>query len=146
MKKIERITKRIKEDKNLLKNIDDAFFGVIDDKIGYFIEHVESYIKAIKENRMFCVIQHVSGSGMTRWLSFASCERGQKRYWFRNYFSLFNCLGYSYNEKWDAFKVEGCGMDMIFATNYNNFYDFVRLGFVTEKQAESLRQNTPTTF
>ena len=113
----------------------------------YFFACAKSYIKAVKENRMICNIEHVSKSGMSRYLTFKYMERSQydkKRYNLLNTYFLFKHLGYRYNKNHEAFYVGGCGMNMVFHTNYCNIHDFYRLGFISKKECAALSQNTPS--
>jgi hypothetical protein len=138
MKKIERITKKIEANKELMKNIEAISFFSVE----AFIEHAIDYIEAIKKRSMFCVIDSVSSSGMSRVIHFHSWSKC----YYRNYWSLFKALGFSEISNSGAFRVYGCGMDMIFHTNYTNMHNFQRLGFISKKQCESLAQNTPQVF
>lgn len=107
-----------------------------------FKKDVVTYIKAIKERRMMCSIHSVSSTGMSRVISFHSCEKSKGGYYYRNYMQFFMTLGYQRTK--DHFRIHGCGMDMIFHTNYSNMHTFHRLGFLTKKECEHLAQQTPT--
>ena len=113
-----------------------------------FLKDAKSYIKAIQERRMLCVVESVSNSGMSRNLKFHSCEKNKntKSFYFRNYTLLFKTLGYTQVKNSYAFRVNGCGMDMIFHTNYSNIRHFLHLGIINKKQAEKLEQMTPSNF
>ena len=114
-----------------------------------FLQHAKEYIKAIKEGRMFCVIDSISSSGMSRNIHFHSAEKASGRknqFWFRQYWALFTALGYSKGNNHNNFRISGCGMDMIFYTNYTNMHRFERLGIITKKECKVLAQMTPTTF
>lgn len=107
-----------------------------------FIKQANSYIKAIKENRMFCIIKSVSSSGMSRKIAFYSTERNKNTH--TNYILLFNKLGYKESRNnYGYFIVNGCGMDMIFHTHNSIIKDLNRLGFISKKQCEILVQQTP---
>ena len=97
---------------------------------------------------MMCIIHKVSASGMSRTISFHECAKGQgqKRHYYLQFWSLFDMLGYRKARNCDAFVVYGCGMDMIFNTNYNNMHEFKRLGIISKKDCDKLSQMTPTSF
>lgn len=123
--------------KDILKRINKMSYVDIED----LNRNTESYINAIAENRMFCVIHSVSSSGMNRNLSFLSFNVADNRGSLRNYHTLFELLGYK--EGKEGFKISGCGMDMVFATNYNNIRDFERLGMISKEDSKRLQQMTP---
>ena len=102
------------------------------------------YLKAIKENRMLCTIPHVSKSGMSRVIKFTECSKGKTRYNFLNFNMLFLALGYKRNKNHEGYNISGCGMDMIFHTNYSIIHKLCRLGFINKKECEVLAQATPT--
>lgn len=115
-----------------------------------FLKDAKSYISAIKDGRMINSIGSVSSSGMSRTMKFLSCERskyqhGQKNY-YRNYFAFFVALGHNKPNNSDFFRVNGCGMDMVFSTNYNNIHQLKYWGIITKKQADKLCQQTPNTI
>lgn len=110
-----------------------------------FLKDALQYIKAIKERRMICNIISVSNSGMSRNMKFLSCEKSKhdkSGYWYSNYFAFFKALGYT--EAKEGFRINGCGMDMVFATNYNNIHNLKNIGLITEDECKSLAQMTPT--
>ena len=141
MKTTEKIIAAIKKQKSL-----DQYINNPKNYMSYesFIKECLQYIKAIKERRMVCHIHRVSSSGMSRTLAFHSCEKNRKTndFWYSNYFSLFTALGYT--RAGDVFRVHGCGMDMVFHTNYSNIHTFEGLGIINKKQCERLAQMTPT--
>ena len=140
MKKQESILAKIAADKELSKAMG---------KISYydterFISDCQDYVAAIKSGRMLCVIGSVSSSGMSRTIKFSSCEKGKERSWYRNYNCLFLSLGYTEAKKgWGYFRIGGCGMDMVFHTNYSIIHDLCRFGFITKKECDSYAQMTP---
>ena len=143
-KKIESIIKKLENDKAIQKNI--ASINYVSNES--FIEHAFDYIKAIKQNRMICNIASVSNSGMSRTIKFLSCEKSNDKnrpFYYRNYWTLFKILGYKESRaNRDCFTVSGCGMDMIFETNYSIIHKLHRLGFISKKQCEILAQQTPS--
>lgn len=134
------VIKNIQANKELIKNIEKLNYYNVEQ----FISDAKTYIKAIKEERMICIIKKVSASGMSRNLKFLSAERGKdKRFYHRQYIYLFTALGYKEVERTGTFKINGCGMDMVFNTNYNIIRDLKRLGFITDEVCRRLAQKTP---
>lgn len=141
MKNIETIKANLVSNKEFNKNL--AKLRYYDTE--RFISDAEIYLNATKERRMFCIIHSVSKSGMSRTLSFHSCEIGDKGAYYRNFNCLFIALGYS-ETKDGYFRINGCGMDMVFNTNYNIIHDLKRLGFIDKDECENLAQITPVKF
>ena len=137
----------MKAKQTILNNIKKELNLCNDDSV-HFFNCVKEYIKAIKETRMICNIEHVSSSGMTRHLKFNYLEKNKytKKYNLLNTYFIFKSLGYKYNKNHNAFTVYGCGMDMVFDTNYTNIHTFKRLGFLSEKECQKLSQSTPVTI
>jgi hypothetical protein len=140
MKNIEAIKVNISKEINFAKlnyyNIDN------------FISDSKEYISAIREGRMINSIGSVSGSGMSRTIKFLACykNRERKQYYYRNFFAFFKSLDFSPVKDSDYFRINGCGMDMIFHTNYTIIHRLKRIGFITKKQCERLSQMTPNTI
>lgn len=111
-----------------------------------FTKDAKRYIKAIKEGRIICLIASVSKSGMSRTIRFMECKKaeGINKYYYLNYNQFFRALGYS--QAGDNFRIGGCGMDMIFHTNYTNIRNLHRMGFLNKKDCDKLAQETPTTI
>ena len=65
-----------------------------------------------REQEIFCIIRHVSQSGMTRHISFFCIVDNQPRF-LNGYISDY--LDYRMNKHYDAIVVGGCGMDMAFS-------------------------------
>ena len=143
MKKLERLTANILKDKELTKKINSEPYSGIED----FIRNAQRYIRAIKEGRMCCIIDKVSASGMSRTLKFVECN-GTKSggFGYYNFYLLFKILGFEKVRDSDCFRVHGCGMDMVFHTNYTIIHKLHRLGFINNKQCDHLAQQTPTTI
>jgi len=109
-----------------------------------FVEDAVSYIKAIKSGRMLCIIHSVSNSGMSRVLSFKACEKSKTGYNYRQFAFMFKVLGYTETKKYSSqFRVSGCGMDMVFHTNYSIIHDLYRMGLINKKECSTLSQKTP---
>jgi len=112
-----------------------------------FIDHAERYIKASREHGIFCSIGSVSASGMSRTMKFFHVEKGKyngkPRYCMLNFWILFKVLGFRSAKDIDYFVIGGCGMDMVFATNYAIIHRLCRLGFIGSKECDVLAQRTP---
>lgn len=129
----------------LSKDLTKAISKVSYYDVDAFISDAKDYISAVKEGRMLCVVVSVSNSGMSRTLKFNSCEKGKNNnFWYRQYNGLFEALGYKPTKNRDGFRVNGCGMDMVFYTNYSIIHQLMREGFITKNECEVLAQLTPT--
>ena len=140
MLKVERITRNIEKNTELIKKINKESYYTVDQ----FINDVNSYINAVKDGRILYNVERVSQSGMSRLINVMSCEKADKnyyrKYYYRTYCQMFLALGYNVNKK-GLVRVSGCGMDMRFATNYDLIMTFFnKLGFINKKQCETLRQ------
>jgi len=114
---------------------------------GIFIENANRYIKAIKQGRVLCNIESVAASGMSRNLKFMECSgTAKKGFNYLNFYSLFKTLGFSNARNSNAFRVSGCGMDMVFHTNYTIINNLYHIGFINKKECSILAQRTPTTI
>jgi hypothetical protein len=113
-----------------------------------FIQDANQWIKAIKEGRVICSVISVAKSGMSRKLRFLSFESSvnEGRSWYRQYYSMMQVLGFKWNQKDYCITVGGCGMNMIFHTNYTIMHQLKSMGFITYEECESLAQQTPTTI
>ena len=137
---IQKVTANINADKEISKAISSNEYYSTEQ----FISDAKTYIKAIKDGRMLCIIKSVSSSGMSRKLAFNSCECNKTRSSYRSYLGLLSTLGYKFKDREYSFTVHGCGMDMVFNTNYVIMHRFKRLGLITAKECEVLAQKTPT--
>ena len=139
MKKIERIKTRIESDKDIMRRINKEKYYSIED----LIADIQTYINAVKSGRILYDVITVSKSGMSRTIRITSCEKeksGKNRHYYRQYQRMLGVLGetvvgYSY-----TIRVHGCGMNMLFSTNYNLMHTFCRLGFISKKQCKELAQ------
>ena len=137
------ILNNVNSNKELQKNFKKLYGFTSED----FIRNAERYIKACKENRIFCIIHSVSKSGMSRKLSFKEANfNNEGKGYFLNFTALFTALGYSERNKDGKFTVNGCGMDMVFHTNYSIIHNLYNLGMLTKEECDTLAQNTPTKF
>lgn len=113
-------------------------------EVDQFTQSAKRYIKAIKQGRVICNIESVSASGMSRNLKFMECNGTIKKgFQFLNFFKLFKDLGFKTGRNSNAFKISGCGMDMVFHTNYTIIHQLHQLGFLTKKECDVLSQKTP---
>jgi hypothetical protein len=142
MKKLEKIEANIRKDKKLLKRIESIDYY----SVNLFVADSIRYMRAIREGRMINTIQSVSKSGMSRTIKFIECSRDKNRYSYMQFWSFFSALGYSEVKRTGYFRITGCGMDMIFHTNYNNIHRLHRLGFISQKECNYLAQQTPITI
>lgn len=125
---------------DLQKNIDALSYYDLEQ----FEQDARAYIAAIKQRRMLCRIHSVSASGMSRTISFHSCEIGKSGDgWYRQYYCLFIALGFSRVKNERYFRINGCGMDMVFDTNYRIIHNLGRLGYLDKKDVDDLAQMTP---
>lgn len=142
-KKLAAITQNINNDKEIMKKINANTYTSVEG----FIDNAIRYINAIRERRMICNIESVSSSGMSRTIKFLSCEFNTKEKFasYTNYYTLFKHLGFTeQRSKNGGFTIGGCGMDMIFHTNYTIIHKLARLGFIDKETCEKLAQCTPT--
>jgi hypothetical protein len=109
-----------------------------------FLSDANQWIKAIEQGRVICSVVSVSKSGMSRKLKFLSFEpnKNSERGYYRQYNTMLKTLGYKLKDY--CITVKGCGMDMIFHTNYIIIHDFKRMGIITDEQCKTLCQMTPT--
>jgi hypothetical protein len=111
-----------------------------------FIDHAKRYIKAIKDNRVICSIGSVSKSGMSRTIKFVELAKNDTsgQHQVLNFYQFFEALGYSPVKNSDYFRIGGCGMDMIFYTNYQIMNDLRRIGLISKDECSTLSQKTPS--
>lgn len=133
------VIKRIEIDKELMKNINNNKYYTSE----MFLSDAQQYIKAVNSGRMICIIKKVSPSGMSRNLKFMSAEGKKSEHYHRQYINLFLAMGYKEVENTGTFRINGCGMDMVFATNYNIINKLIRLGILREEIGKVLAQKTP---
>lgn len=140
MKTKNEILENIKADKEIQKALKKLSYSTEED----FYNSAIRYIEAVRKNRIICSIASVSRSGMSRQIKFIEASHGEKRTNWLNFYILFKCLGYTEARgNRDYFTISGCGMDMIFHTNYTNIHRLGRLGFLTPEEVQNLAQNTP---
>lgn len=109
-----------------------------------FYNDAVRYIQSVKQNRMMCNIHSVSRSGMSRNLRFFEMDGNKKEgYRIYTFYAFFLSLGFKKVNDNDAFRIYGCGMDMVFHTNYTIIHELHHLGFLSKKQCAKLAQKTP---
>jgi len=133
----------IKEIETIIKGYNKKNEYKID--IETFINNAKRYIKAIKENRMICAIGSVSKSGMSRNIKFVELAKSDTsdKHQLYNFYQFFDVLGYTKVKDSDYFRIGGCGMDMIFHTNYTIIHNLKSIGLVSVDECKTLSQNTP---
>ena len=129
--------KKIQLTKEMIKRLENETYYTQE----YFIQDCKDYIKAIKEGRMLYLVDTVSNSGMSRTLIIKSCDKNKrtKDFYYRNYTFMFKILGYSLSKDYNI-KVSGCGMNMLFATNYDIIHTFKNIGLINSKVCDVLAQ------
>lgn len=140
MKTSAKLIQAIEGNKELMKAINNCKYYSVEQ----FIGDANRYIKAIQEGRMICKIASVSASGMSRQMRFCSMEKNKYNkgnFNLTNYLCLFLALGFT--KAGDNFRIGGCGMDMVFHTNYTIIHRLERLGFIAKEACEKLAQQTP---
>ena len=103
--------------------------------------NAERFIKALKEGRLVCSVKHVSSSGMSRVISFCEVRKIGKTYTLFQFNWFFKQLGWTYVDSWNAIRVGGCGMDMIFHTLYSVCSTLQYYGFKVPKDYSILADN-----
>ena len=138
MKKLERIKKNIENDKEIMKRINKETYYDIDN----LIHDINTYIAAVKSGRISYDVITVSKSGMSRTIKITSAEKsGRNQFYYRQYQAMLGILGETVVSGYsNTIRVYGCGMNMLFATNYNLMHKFRRLGFISKKQCATLAQ------
>lgn len=139
MKKQDRIIKSL--DKKLLSVIEKQDWYSVDN----FISDGQRWIKAIESGRMICSIGSVSKSGMSRTMKFCEMSKNKysKRYGLLNFYAFMSILGFQKVGDSSYFRIHGCGMDMVFATNYIIIRTLYSYKFINIKQCLTLEQLTP---
>lgn len=106
-----------------------------------FIADCKRYVKAIKEIRIITSIVNVSASGMQRTVKLREISKANSYgYCLNTFYSFLKVLGYSLDKNGDI-KLRGCGMDLIFALNYEICGIIKHLGMISEKEYKIYSQN-----
>lgn len=124
----------IKLTKDVLKNISKKSF--YDEES--FISDCKTYLKALKAGRLKYEIKSVSKSGMSRNITVESYEGTMAKGHYRQYLAMFQALGYKTKDH--TITIGGCGMDMLFHTNYTVCNMLKNMGFISKKQCSFLEQ------
>ena len=105
------------------------------------LDDIQDYIKALKEGRLQYLVMNVSSSGMSRAILIQSCEQSKSNnsFYFRQYSRMFEMLNYKLDKNYNI-KVSGCGMNMLFATNYYLIQTFKSMNIISENEADILAQ------
>lgn len=129
--------KKVTLSKEMLKNISKNEYYSQED----FVKDCKCYIRALKSGRVQYTVTHVSNSGMSRDIFIQSYEGTMTKGYFRTYFSMLQVLGYKEASKYSSdIRVSGCGMNMLFATNYDICRYFKRIGLINENEFKTLCQ------
>ena len=117
-------------------------------KVGTTVEQFESraaqFINSLRQGTMICQVVSVSRSGMSRnfyYFDVVTPKDGGRAY-ISQYDYFFKSLGYRMG-KYKGIIVNGCGMDMNFATIYNVVHELKGIGLLTKEECEVLAQLTP---
>ena len=106
-----------------------------------FVSDCKTYIKALKSGRLQYRAISVSSSGMSRDILISSFEGSMTKGYYRNYTNMLKVLGFNFASKYSSeIRVKGCGMNMLFATNYNIIHTFKDINLISKKQCEILSQ------
>lgn len=132
-----------KQDPSKQKELLKAIEKLSDYSLELFSNDALTYIKAIQEHRMLCIIKNVSPSGMSSVIKFNSCERSKVNFYYRQYWNLFKTLGYQEVKDKESFRIHDCGVDTIFNTNYNIIHKLKYYGFITKLECDKLSKMTP---
>ena len=81
--------------------------------------YIEGFLKFAQKGQVIANVRHISKSGMSRVIDFSYPHKGEIRPVPR---LLLDQLGYKWNYKHWGYKVNGCGMDMIFSLLSNLGY------------------------
>ena len=104
-----------------------------------FLADAKSYIKAVKSGRILYTVTGVSKSGMSRHIVIKSFEGKMTEGYYRNYIGFLRAMGYKFDEH-GAVKISGCGMNMLFTTNYEIIHNLQKMGFLSKKECDTLSQ------
>ena len=90
------------------------------------IKQIKKDYKLKKGTKVYCKLNHVSQSGMTRAISFYVLVDGVLS---KLDYSIGKLLCYKFNNKHGGLTVRGCGMDMGFDVVYNLSYKLFNDGY-----------------
>ena len=130
-----------KLNEKMVKHITQVYY-YMDDPLKEFEIDAKAYLKALKEGRVLYNVEHVSASGMTRYINVKACEKvkGENRYIYRTFHALLEATGHQYSSKYNGYRATGCGMNMVFAMNYYLVRELYELGLVRKIDLKRLEQ------
>ena len=106
-----------------------------------FIKDAKVYIKALQSGRLKYEVTKVSASGMSRNIKITSFEGTMTKGYYRTYAAFLETLGHKFVSKWsDEIRVKGCGMNMLFYTNYSIIHKLANMKFISKNKCEILSQ------
>ena len=104
-----------------------------------FVNDAKAYIAAVKSGRILYTVTSVSKSGMSRNISVKSFEGKMTEGYYRNYIGVFRALGYKI-DFFGSVKIPGCGINMLFDTNYSIIHSLRRMEILSKKECDTLAQ------
>ncbi len=114
-----------------------------------FIQDIERYIKASKENRLIANVRHVSKSKLYRVVEILEFEIDINveriipcRGYLLNFVRFFGILD-NYNFDKGGVVVRGGNMDMIFSMHYDIIHILFNRGLISESDRQATAQNKP---
>jgi hypothetical protein len=137
-KQKELLTKKVIEH---IKKYDDSL------TVEYIVNEMKDYSKASAEGRVFCVIDSVSKSGMSKTLLFYMMkkEKYSKKYHVRPFYSLMRFCGYKQNQRTGYFRVHGTGLDLVYHTHSELIDTCAYYNIITKDEARLLKREVPPT-
>ena len=105
-----------------------------------FIKDAKTYVKAVKSGRIKYNVTHVSSSGMSRDINITSYEGTMSQGSYRSYNYFLQALGYKFKKYSYDITVTGCGMNMLFATNYSIIHDLKYMNIINDSECKILAQ------
>jgi hypothetical protein len=141
--KIDKITAAINTDKEISARLKREQYTSAEE----LAEHFLRYVRAVRDGRAIVSIESVSKSGMSLVMGFYEMAPTEKRsdgrkFCLLNFRQMFRLLGYTFPPNREGFRVDGCGMDMIFSVNHNTMRTLKRLGVISAKECAELAQMT----
>lgn len=127
--------KKVTLSKEIQKRLSKEKYYTQDD----FIKDCMTYIKAVKSGRIKYKVFSVARSGMSRNIYISSFEGTMDSGYYTNYVPMLRVLGYTVLKD-NTIRVGGCGMNMLFATNYNIINSLYHMGFINKKECDILAQ------
>lgn len=127
-------TIKLIKDKEIAKRVNNMAYYDVET----FAEDCKRYAKALKDGRLIATIKSVSRSGMRRVICIEEMTKGYNgRYALNTFMSFFKSINIGTNK--DGYVIaNGCGMDMIFYTNYTICRILYHLGVLSEKECDTL--------